>query len=35
MATLIARFEGFDRSMEEAAADLGDLLAARSAAHFE
>ena len=24
MATLIARFEGFDRSMEEAAADLGD-----------
>jgi spermidine/putrescine transport system permease protein len=24
MATLIARFEGFDKSMEEAAADLGD-----------
>ncbi len=24
MATLIARFEGFDRSMEEAATDLGD-----------
>ena len=24
MATLMARFEGFDRSMEEAAADLGD-----------
>ncbi len=24
MATLIARFEGFDRSMEEAAADLGE-----------
>jgi spermidine/putrescine transport system permease protein len=24
MATLMARFEGFDKSMEEAAADLGD-----------